>query len=257
MAFFWVPLGVIILLSLKSGPGISFPFGSISFPFWYNGVSTIVGQGGFLNDPEIISATWNSLYTALIVTATTTVLAVVAALGLRKEFRGKNLTFYLLLTGMIFPGVIFGVGSGILYESNGIPLGIWTVVPVHVIWALPFGLILLLARFDPVLASYEEAARTLRASEWNVFRRITLPLISSQVVATALFAFVLSWGEVVRSKFIEGAGWSTLPVSIYTVLSSQPPNPKYYALGTVTVLISVTLLIIIGILTTRGRSKLF
>jgi putative spermidine/putrescine transport system permease protein len=158
---------------------------------------------------------------------------------------------------MVIPGVIFGIGLYFLYHLAGFELGLGAVLPAHIVWAMPFGLILMLARFDPALASCEEVARTLGAGGWKVFREITMPLIFPQIVATALFAFVLSWSEVIRSKILLSGGWSTLPVYIYNQLTSQPMTPKFYALGAMTVFVSVTILVIAGLLMTRGTSRLF
>jgi ABC-type spermidine/putrescine transport system permease subunit II len=131
----------------------------------------------------------------------------------------------------------------------------WTVLPIQVVWTLPFGLILMLARFDPALVLYEQAAATLGASRLKVLREITFPLIYPQIMAAALFSFTLSLGELMRSVFLCSSAAPLLSVLVYSVVANQPATPKFYALGTVVASLSIILLLIAGIFMIKGPGK--
>ena len=63
-----------------------------------------------------------------------------------------------------------------------------------------------------------EAARDLGATQWQAFRLVTLPLIMPGVIAGALMAFTLSIDDFVITFFTAGAGASTLPPQIYSMI---------------------------------------
>jgi putative spermidine/putrescine transport system permease protein len=70
----------------------------------------------------------------------------------------------------------------------------------------------------------EEASRNLGAGWWRTFLQVTLPLIRPGVLAGAVFAFIISFDELVVTLFLAGPDMTTLPVRIYTYVefSSDP-----------------------------------
>lgn len=250
--YIYLPIIFLIIFSFKSGSSISFPIEGFTL-FWYTGPITLGLQGGWINDPMMVSTLENSIATALIVAVFGTLACVGTGLYLRKEFRGKNVVFYSLLLGMLIPGVTHGLTNLVIFTKLSIPLSIWTAAFVQIVWAVPFGLILLMPRFDPKLLRYEEAARVLGASEWKVFKEITFPLIKPQFIGVILFMITLSFGELIRSFFVTPIASPTFPVYVYSQLTSQPQTPKYYAAGTTVVVISIVLMLLSAILVTRKR----
>jgi putative spermidine/putrescine transport system permease protein len=78
-----------------------------------------------------------------------------------------------------------------------------------------------LAEFDPAV---EEAAQNLGAGWWRTLFRITLPLIRPGILAGAVFAFIVSFDELVITLFLAGPSLQTLPIRIFTYVeySSDP-----------------------------------
>jgi putative spermidine/putrescine transport system permease protein len=106
----------------------------------------------------------------------------------------------------------------------------------------------------------EEAAAVLGASPWSTFRRVTLPIIRPGIVAGALYAFIISFGDVPIAVFLSGSGATTLPVEIFQSLQFDF-NPAVLALSTLVVLLSVALIVIMQrvvgleiVLRTGGRA---
>ena len=77
-----------------------------------------------------------------------------------------------------------------------------TALGVHVVWAMPFGFLVMLAIFNRYDIAVEEAARDLGASAMQTFTRVTLPIIWGGVFGAALFGFTLSWNEFERTLLI-------------------------------------------------------
>jgi putative spermidine/putrescine transport system permease protein len=84
-------------------------------------------------------------------------------------------------------------------------------------------------RFD---RAWEEAARDLGASPWQVFSQVVLPIILPGVVGIALFGFTLSYDEFARTLLTAGSS-NTLPLEIFG-MTTNITTPVLYALGTVT-----------------------
>ncbi len=256
LALVYFPLAVIIFLSFNNSANIGLPFVGFSLQ-WYLQPSILAnGLGGFLADSGAILALQNSVTVGLLVAITTTFVTVTAALSLRRRFRGRNFFFYLILSSFLIPGAIYGLGSLFLFKSINLPYSVYSIVPIQLVYALPFGLILLLPRFDRELENVEDAARVLGASPLAVFRHITLPLILYQVIGVFMFSFVISWGELTRSAFI-ATGVGTLPVYLYTRLQTLAPTPEFYAIGTVVTSVAIALVIGAGLLLSRNQRRLF
>jgi putative spermidine/putrescine transport system permease protein len=244
VVFTYAPIIAMAVLSFNTGSGLTFPILGLGTS-WYSLV---------IQDTVAIRALFQGVKLSLVVMAVTTVLGVLTGLAFRRKIPGRNFVFYLILLGIIVPGEIYGLGSGLLFSTADIRYSIWTAVPVEVVYTLPFGLILILARFDPDLASYENVARSLGATEWVVMRQVTFPLISREVIATALFSFTLSFGELLRSLFVVGSD-ATLPVFVYSTVSNSPMTPEFFALATITIGISFLLLASAALVLFLGQTR--
>ena len=232
LAYQWLPILTMALLSF-TGPdgGTTFPMRGVSL-FWYRELLRVQSIDDF--KPPL----GRSLVLALLCSATTAVLAVAAAQAMRARFRGNGIFFYLVLLGVMAPGLLVGFGMGLITRIVGVtPAWYTTTFAVHIVWTLPFGFLTMLAAFNRFDRRLEEAALTLRANPWTAFRRITLPLVLPGVIGAALFGFTLSFDEFARSFFTTGSE-QTLPLVIYAQFDRQL-QPTLYALGTTTTVVSL------------------
>jgi len=232
LAYQWLPILTMALLSF-TGPdgGTTFPMRGVSL-FWYRELLRVQSIDDF--KPPL----GRSLVLALLCSATTAVLAVAAAQAMRARFRGSGIFFYLVLLGVMAPGLLVGFGMGLITRIVGVtPAWYTTTFAVHIVWTLPFGFLTMLAAFNRFDRRLEEAALTLRANRWTAFRRITLPLVLPGVIGAALFGFTLSFDEFARSLFTTGSE-QTLPLVIYAQFDRQL-QPTLYALGTTTTVVSL------------------
>jgi putative spermidine/putrescine transport system permease protein len=232
LAYQWLPILTMALLSF-TGPdgGTTFPMRGVSL-HWYRELLRVQSVDDF--KPPML----RSLALALACSLTTAVFALGAAQAMRARFRGSGAFFYLVLLGVMAPGLLVGFGVALLTRFLGIPLAWYsTTFAVHIVWTLPFGFLTMLAVFNRFDRRLEEAGLTLGASRVTTFRRITLPLVLPGVIGSALFGFTLSFDEFARSFFSTGSE-QTLPLVIYAQFDRQL-QPTLYALGTLTTIVSL------------------
>jgi putative spermidine/putrescine transport system permease protein len=160
-----------------------------------------------------------------------------------------GLVFYLIVLGMMVPGVLVGLGVALVSTQLGIPRGWWgTSFVAHVVYTFPFAFLVMLAIFNRFDRSVEEAAWSLGVSPVTTFRKVTFPLIFPGVLSAMLFAFTLSYDEFPRTLFAAG-GDLTLPLAIYGTFSVEI-HPNLFAFGVLTTLFSFSLLAVYGVLMT-------
>ena len=229
--FVYAPISTMVLFSFNSSSRTVPPFDGPSLN-WYNAA---------LGSAQIVDAFTRSLLLGVVTTVLATALFTLAGLAYRKSFRGGSFFFYLIAVGIIMPGITYSLGLELFYGSLRVPISLWTALPAHLIWTIPWGLILVRATIDPNILVYEDAARTLGASEARVMRNVTLPLFLPAIIGGALFAFTLSFTDLVRSIFVTFP--DTLPLQIYS-LSQLRVAPDIFAVGSMIVIVSIGLLLV-------------
>lgn len=242
--YVYAPIISLIGFSFNEG-GLTFPFVGFSLE-WYSEL---------FSNQAILDSIVRSVELALIVTIITTALATMTALGYRYDFRGRRSVLYLLILGIITPGITYGIGATLfLHNLLGLERGLQLAVPVHVVWTLPFSVIVLLAGFPPTLAENEQAARVMGADSITTFREIVLPQIAPTVLGAAVFAFTLSYNESTRALLLLGQQ-NTMPIQIFAIASAKQATPELFALGSVTTIFSTLLLAVGGFLVLRGSNN--
>ncbi len=226
--FLYGPLLMIIFLSLNDSKITGFPFRGFTFR-WYEVV---------LQSQPLLAALANSVYVGIASAIIATALALMLALAFRHDFRGKRIMLYLIIAPIIIPGIIGGIVLLIFFGYLGVRPSLFTTVLVaHVNWVLPFAFLTLYPRLHKFDRSLEEAAMDLGARDWQVFSEIVFPIIRPGVVATALFAFSLSFDEFIRTIFTVGSD-RTIPVQFWVLLVEEL-TPELPAMAVLVVLLSI------------------
>jgi putative spermidine/putrescine transport system permease protein len=247
LLFIYGPMFAMFVLSFQGRRGgTSFPMRGFSL-YWWNKLlePSVVG--------DMQGAMARSIILALMVMVITALFSTMLAMAFRKSFLFSNVLFYTILTGLMVPGVLLSLGMAILLRQLGLPPAWYSSgLAVHVIWALPFGYLVMMAVFNRFDAGLEEAARDMGADEWTVFREVTFPLITPGVVAAGLFGFTLSYDEFARTTLLSGAE-NTLPLDINASMT-QRIRPTLFALGTASTLFSLLMIsVFLGIYTILYR----
>jgi molybdate transport system permease protein len=217
-----------------------------------------------LADPQVQLALRLSLVCSLASTALAVVLGVPLAWVLaRLRFPGRSLLRGLTTLPMVLPPVVGGVALLLAFgrrgllgapaaDATGLSLPFTTpgVIVAESFVAMPFLVITVEAGLRSMDARFEEAARTLGAGRWTVFRRVTLPLIGPSLAAGAVLAWSRALGEFGATITFAGnfpGTTQTAPLAIYIDLESgQLPSAVILSL----VLVAVSLVVLVAL---RGR----
>ena len=180
-----------------------------------------------------------------------TVLGTMTAQAFRTNFKGSGFVFYLVVLGMMVPGVLLGLGMSLVANQLGIDRTWWgTAFVLHVVYTFPFAFLVMLAIFNRFDGRVEEASLALGVTPARTFRKITFPIIFPGVLSAMLFAFTLSYDEFPRTLFTGGPD-VTMPIAIYGTFSVEI-HPNLFAFGVLTTLFSFALLTVYGLLMTAS-----
>jgi putative spermidine/putrescine transport system permease protein len=179
----------------------------------------------FLDSADFTDGMRRSAILAFTSTIISTCLGTLSALALaRWHGRAQQALSVLMLSPILFPTIVLGLALLVFYSRVGLSGTFMGLVIAHSVVTTPFVVRLVMASLTEFDRSVEEAARNLGAGWWRTFFQITLPLIRPGVLAGAVFAFILSFDELVITLFLAGPGMATLPIRIFTFVeySSTP-----------------------------------
>jgi len=208
----------------------------------------------FLDYTPFIEGLKNSLLIASIVTVVSLFVGVLCSLALvRSDFRGKGFFNTLILSPIVVPGVITGAALlnmlyGNLRQFNALP----NIIIGHTILAMPYVVRTVSASLVGFNRTLEEAAQSLGADEITTFFKVTLPIIKPGIVAGAVFAFSISWGDVNLAAFLTDAYTTTFPVALMGYMRYYS-NPAVAAASAF--LMGITSILMIVIEKTIGFEK--
>jgi spermidine/putrescine transport system permease protein len=229
--FMFLPVAVVVLLSFNSNQFGSFPMEGFSFRWFV----------ALWNNDAIVRAFRISILLGALTAVTATTMGVLAALALvRYDFRGKGLLTTALIAPILVPEVVLAVALLLFLRWLDMPKSFPLLLLGHVIFTLPFVLLVVQARLIAVKREFEEAAMSLGANPLQTFFQITLPLILPAVFAGMLFAFTISFDDITGTLFWKPGGVETVPTQIFAMLRNSI-SPEINALGAVMIVVTVAL----------------
>ena len=256
LLFLITPILVIIPLSFNSEPYFTYPMPGFSFR-WY--------EDFFIGEKSDVwhVAVKNSIIVAIFATALATFLGTVAAVGLsNSKLPGKTFLMGILISPMIVPLVITGVGMYFFYTKVGITpaqisetaswLHLFPIVIAHAALGTPFVVITVTATLVGFDHSLTRASASLGADGLTTFFKVTVPLVLPGMISGALFAFITSFDEVVIVLFLAGAEEYTIPRQMFSGIREQI-SPTILAVATILVVLSIFLLTVLELLRRRNE----
>ncbi|WP_193368664.1 ABC transporter permease [Pelagibius marinus] len=227
--FMFLPVAVVILLAFNANQFGSFPMEGVSFRWfielWHN--------------DAIVRAFKTSMLLGALTAVISATLGVLASLALvRYDFRAKSLITTALIAPILVPEVVLAVALLLFLRWLEMPKSFPLLLLGHVIFTLPFVVLIVQARLVAVRREFEEAALSLGANAFHTFREVTLPLIMPAVFAGIIFAFTISFDDVTGTLFWKPGGVETVPTQIFAMLRNSI-SPEINALGAVMVVITV------------------
>ena len=226
--------------------------------------------------PDLLTSTevWQALRLSLVCATAATAVSLVFGVPLawllaRVEFPGRGLLRALVTLPLVLPPVVGGVALLMALGRNGV-LGRWLdswfgitlpfttagVVLAETFVAMPFLVISVEGALRAADLRYEEAAATLGAGRWTIFRRVTLPLVAPGVAAGAVLCWARALGEFGATITFAGnfpGRTQTMPLAIY--LGFELDLSVALTLAIVLLAISFAVLLVVkGVLRQRIQS---
>lgn len=241
--FLLAPVLLVVPMSFSGDNFMTFPPSSWSLR-WYAALP---------QNRVLIGALWTSLGLATVVTVLSLVIAIPAAYAMaRIPFVGRDALLSLFTAPLLLPSIVLGLAILIVFVEVQFVATFHGLVLAHLVVTLPYALRVLVTALSTLPPSVEEAAASLGAKPLAVFRRVTLPLMTPGIVASAALAFLVSFDEVVISLFVVGPRITTLPVELYRYVDTRS-DPLVAAASVF--LILGTLLIVVLVERTMGLNR--
>ena len=236
--FMFAPIVVVMILSFNPQQFGCFPMTGFSLK-WFNELA---------HDDAILAAFKNSMILGSCTSIISTAVGILAAMAfVRFDFPGKNTINTLLLAPIMIPEVILGVALLLFLRWLQQPKTFLLLVIGHVVLTLPYVLLIVQARLVGIKKEYEEAAHSLGANAFQTFKEVTFPLLAPAILGGVLFSFTISLDDITATLFWATAENQTLPVKIFGMLRNSI-SPEINALGTIMVILTITIPLLAGYL---------
>ncbi|WP_290809572.1 iron ABC transporter permease [Ferrovibrio sp.] len=213
---------LVVLLQAFTGPMTEMIAKTFDASIW--SLACILG-------PLRCGVAWNTLFLAIVVGAGTTLLGLAFALiAVRTGFRFKPVLRILTVLPIITPPFVIGLALILLFGRSGavtalmmdwfdIPRSRWiygfTGIAIAQLLAFtPIAFLVLIGVVQGVAPSLEEAAQTLRANRWAVFRTVTWPLLRPGIANAFLLGFVESLADF-GNPLVLGGSYDVLATKIF------------------------------------------
>ncbi|MEV6490840.1 ABC transporter permease [Actinoplanes sp. NPDC051633] len=231
LAILYVPLLVVLINSVNADRAFGWPPSGFTWEWWSRA----------LHNAGALSALRTSVVVGLLATALALILGTLAAMALQRyRFFGRDAVSLLIILPIALPGIVTGIALNNAFRTVlGVPLSMWTLVVAHATFCIVVVFNNVIARLRRMGGDLEEASMDLGADGFTTFRRVTLPLMRTALLAGGLLAFALSFDEIIVTRFTAGQNTTTLPIWILDNLFRPNQAPVVNVVATVLVLLSI------------------
>ncbi|MET4324064.1 ABC transporter permease [Bradyrhizobium sp. RT5a] len=207
----------------------------------------------FFNSPSWMGPLSESLKVALASMAMAMLAGVPAGYWIaRHEFMGKGLISGVIMSPLIVPHIVIGLGLFLYFSYARISGTTLSIVLGHVMVTLPFVVLMIVAGVNKLDRNLEFGAELMGAGPIRMFLTVVIPQLVPSLVAAAFLAFLGSFDETVISWFLAGPNTITLPIKMYNDLQWEL-SPVLAAISAMLTAISL-LISIVAIALRKGTS---
>jgi ABC-type spermidine/putrescine transport system permease subunit II len=216
VGYIMIPILITLVMSFNDAAMIRFPISDWSLR-WYQ---------DFFESGQWTDALMNSIVIAIGTALISTTAGILAAWAFERfQIPFKDLWYLLIMLPLFMPGVVLGLGVAIAF--GGLKIGDYSVygsrelvMVAHSLWAMPLVFMLMEATFRTIDYRVVEASYDLGGRPIGTFFEIVIPMVSTGIISSALFAFVISLNEFVMALFLTDRDTQTLPVLMWLSLRS-------------------------------------
>lgn len=203
----------------------------------------------------VCAAFVTSIVVGLAATLIATILGTLMAIALvRYRFRARSIISLLLFLPMATPEVVLGAGLAAQFLTAGVPKGYVTIIIAHALFCLSFVVVTVKARVASLDPALEEAGRDLYGSPFQVFWKITFPLLLPGIIAAALLSFALSFDDFIITRFNNGSV-ETFPIYVYTAAARGLP-PEANVIASAVFLFAIVLVVVAQVSNAARQKRL-
>jgi putative spermidine/putrescine transport system permease protein len=229
LAFLYVPIIIIFLYSFNASRAQTWPIEEWTTQ-WYELA---------LGNEDVRDALVLSLVAAAGATAIALALGTLAALAVHRfRFFGRDTISFALLLPLALPGIITGIALAATINGFDIGFSLYTIIIGHATFCVVIVFNNAVARLRRSSPSLEEASMDLGADGWQTFRRVTLPMLATALLAGALLAFGLSFDEIIVTNFTAGTN-QTLPIWIFSNIKLPNQRPTVNVVAVLVIALSI------------------
>jgi putative spermidine/putrescine transport system permease protein len=227
LLFILAPVALIVLFSFNESPYYGFPIAEWSIR-WYEAL---------VQSTPLLDAVKSSILVALGTALVSSAVAGSFAYGItRFKFRGRPGIVAIALAPLFLPTLVLGAALQVLIVwTDALSLGYASTIIGHVIYVVPFAILILWAWLGQVDWTIEEVAHDLGASYRQTLARVTLPIMWIGLRSVLILGFLLSFNEYNISVFLT-RGFNTVTRYI-AALGNFGIRPEVLAYSTILILI--------------------
>ena len=243
-----VPIGLAVLFSFNNGKSQS-SWQGFSWRWYFSDPVNSV-----LHDPQLHAAVIQTLKLSIFTTAIAVPIGVAFALGINRWRGITSASFnFVMILSFVIPELIFGVAMFLVFTVLFTSVGLGTLAETLglVTWNVSWPAIVVQARLVTLGSHYEEAAADLGANQFQVIRRVLLPLLAPAIFASAVLVFSSVIDDfVIVDLLSSSAGNTPMSVVIYSTQHGGNGGPALNALGSIMLAMSL-IIVIIGYISYR------
>jgi spermidine/putrescine transport system permease protein len=240
-----IPIAYTFVFSFNDSFKSNISWRGFTFDNWLN----VCGE------PGVCDAFGTSVLIGVVSTVLATILGTMIAIALvRYEFKARSQVSLLLFLPMATPEIVLGAGLASQFFNMGVTKGLGTVIVAHVMFCLSFVVVTVKARVASLDPALEEAGSDLYATPAQVFRKITLPLLTPGIMSAALLAFALSFDDFIITNFNAGPV-DTFPKFVYTAAAKGIPA-EANVIGSAVFLVAIITVVLVQLNSARKQKRL-
>jgi spermidine/putrescine transport system permease protein len=240
-----IPIAYTFVFSFNDSFKSNISWRGFTFENWLN----VCGE------PGVCDAFGTSVLIGVVSTVLATILGTMIAIALvRYEFKFRSQVSLLLFLPMATPEIVLGAGLASQFFNMGVTKGLGTVIVAHVMFCLSFVVVTVKARVASLDPALEEAGSDLYATPAQVFRKVTLPLLTPGIMSAALLAFALSFDDFIITNFNAGPV-DTFPKFVYTAAAKGIPA-EANVVGSAVFLVAIIAVVLVQLNSARKQKRL-
>jgi putative spermidine/putrescine transport system permease protein len=198
----------------------------------------------FSSSEQWTSPLIQSVRVAAFTTGVVLLAGVPAAYGIaRFDFPGKKLIAAMMMSSLVIPTIVTSLGLYLYFSILRINSTTLALVLGHVTYTMPFVMVMIIAGVQKLDRNLEFGAELMGAGRLYMFMTVVLPQLLPSLIGAGLFAFLISFDEVVISWFLSGTTTATLPVKMYSAIRWEI-SPVIAAVSTLLTAISLIVCLI-------------